>query len=95
MRDGDEDDDDRVDHRGDDLVLDLLRLFLELGETVEHDFEHAAELAGLHHVDVELVEDPRVLREALGEGAAALDGFGQRVDGALAARDALLFARAP
>ena len=80
IADGEDKHDDRIDHRGDDLVLELLRLFLELGETGQHDFEHAAELAGLHHVDVEIVEDARVLREAFGKGAAALHGIGQRVD---------------
>ena len=46
ISDRDDEHDDRINHRGDDLVLDLLRLFLELRETVQHQLEHAAELAG-------------------------------------------------
>ena len=53
-----------INHRRDDLVFDLLRFFLELGEPRQHDFEHAAELARFHHVDVEIVKNPRMLREA-------------------------------
>ena len=64
-RDRDEEHDDWIEHRGDDLVLDFLRLFLKLGETVEHEFQHTAEFAGFHHVDVELVKNFRVLCEAL------------------------------
>ena len=79
--DGDEHDDHRIDHRGNDLVFQLLGLFLVFGETVEDDFEHTAEFAGLDHVDVELVEDLRVLGERLGEGGTALDVFGERADG--------------
>ena len=86
-RDGEHHDDDRIDHRGDDLVFDLLRFLLELGQTRQDHFEHAAELAGLHHVDVKIVEDARMLREALGKGAAALHGIGQFVDGLLQNRD--------
>ncbi len=69
-----------IDHRGDDFVLDLLRLLLELRQTGQDEFEHAAELAGAHHVDVKIVEDFRMLREAFGEGAAALHGIGQTAD---------------
>jgi hypothetical protein len=70
---GDEHDDHRVDHGGNDLVFEFLGLFLVFGETVEDDFEHTAEFAGLDHVDVELVEDLGVLGEGFGEGGAALD----------------------
>src|SRR5207249_4669868 len=48
---------DGIEHGGDDLALDLLRLFHELGQTVEHDFEHTAQFAGLHHVDIETIEN--------------------------------------
>ena len=75
--DGDEHDDHRIDHGGDDLVFELLGLFLILGETVEHDFEHTAEFAGLDHVHIELVENARVLGQGLGEGGAALDVLGE------------------
>ena len=56
---GDDHDDDGIDHRGHDLVLELLGLFLVFGEPVEHEFEHAAQFAGLDHVDVKLVENLR------------------------------------
>ena len=36
--------DERINHRGDDLVFNLWRLFLKLGEARQHEFEHAAEL---------------------------------------------------
>ena len=52
-------------------------------QTIEHQLKHAAQFTGLDHVDVELVEDFRMLREALREGAAALDAIGQGIDGAL------------
>ena len=65
-------DDDRVDHRGHDLVFDLLRLFLELGQAGEDEFEHAAQFAGTDHVDVEIVENSGMLRETFGKSAAAL-----------------------
>jgi hypothetical protein len=54
-----------------------VRLFLELREPREHQLEHAAELAGAHHVHVEIVEDARVLREPLRKRAAALHRIGQ------------------
>ena len=73
---------DRVEHGGDDLALDLLGLLHELGEAVQHDFQHAAQLAGLDHVDEEPVEDLGMLGQALGEGAAAFDGHGQLADDA-------------
>ena len=53
---GDRDDDDRVDHRAFDFALERFGPFLEVGEALENDFEGAARLAGLDHVDVEAVE---------------------------------------
>ena len=38
--DGENEHDDRIDHRGDDLVLDLLRLLLEFREPGQHQLEH-------------------------------------------------------
>ena len=55
------------------LPLEALGLLLEVGEPLEDDFEGAAGLAGLDHVDVEPVEALRVLAERLGEGRAGLD----------------------
>ena len=71
---------DRIDHGGGHFVFDLLRLFLELGETVQNKLKHAAEFARLDHVDVELVEDARVLREGFGERAAALHRVGELIN---------------
>ncbi len=48
-----EDNDRRVNHGRDDLVLDLLGLFLEIGETTKRDIENTARLTSAHHVDVE------------------------------------------
>ena len=66
MQDGDSDDQNRdgVEHGGDDLALDLLGFFHELRKAVQDDFQHTAQLAGLHHVHVEAVEHFRVLRQA-------------------------------
>ena len=72
-----------IEHGGDDLALDLLGLLHELGQAVEHDFEHAAQLAGLDHVDEQAVEDLGMLGQAFGEGAAAFDGQGQLADDVL------------
>ena len=80
---GDDEHGDGIEHGGDDLALDLLGLFHELGQAVQDDFEHAAQFAGLDHVDEEAVEDLGVLGQALGEGAAAFDGHGQFADNAL------------
>ena len=78
--DGGKEDHRRVDHRALHLVLDLLRLFGKLGQTVQHDFQHAAGLAGLDHVDVEVVEHLRVGRERIRERAAAGDVLGDAVE---------------
>jgi hypothetical protein len=83
--------DDRINHRGHDLVLDLLRFLLELREAREDDFEYTAELTGPHHIDVEIVEQARMLGQPFGKGAAALDGIREFVDRALEDRIALLF----
>jgi hypothetical protein len=43
ITDGHGHDDGRVNHRGKDFAFDLLRLFLELGQSRQHDLEYAAE----------------------------------------------------
>ncbi len=63
-----------IKHGGDDFAFDLLRLFHELGKAVEHDFQHAAQFAGLDHVHEQAVENLGMLRQALGKRAAAFDG---------------------
>src|SRR5438309_955263 len=73
VRDRKNENDHRVDHRGQDLVLDLLRLLLEFGQPRQDDFEDTAELPGLDHVDEEIVEDTRTLGQPFGERASALD----------------------
>ena len=66
----------RVDHRADDLLLEAAGLLAEVGEALENLVEDAADLAGAHHVGVELVERLRVLGERLAEGHAAFDVVG-------------------
>ena len=66
-----------IKHGGDDLALDFLRLFHELGQAVQHDFKHAAQFAGLDHVDKQPVEDFRMLGQPFGKGAAAFNGQGE------------------
>src|ERR1022692_3626350 len=51
-----------IKQRGLDLALDLLRLFGKFREPLQHDFEHAAQFAGLDHVYEQLVENFRMLR---------------------------------
>ena len=80
-----------IEHGGDDLALDLLGLFHEFGQADEDDFEHAAQFAGLDHVDEEAVEDLGMLGQGLGEGAAAFDGEGQFADDVLEGGVLLLF----
>src|ERR1700722_20208849 len=63
-----------IKHRRDNLALDLLRLFHELGQTVQHDFKHTAQFAGFHHVHEQTVKDLGMLRQGFGESTAALDG---------------------
>ncbi len=66
-----------IEHGGDDFALDLLGLFHEFGEALEHHFQHAADFAGFDHVDEETIKDLGMLGQRLGEGAAAFDGNGQ------------------
>ena len=75
-REGEGDDHDRIDHRADDLALQLLRLFHEVGQTIENHVENPARLTGRHHVDVESVERLGVLAERFGQRSAALDILG-------------------
>ena len=72
---GDADDDRRVHHRPDDLLLQALGLFLELGQALEDDFQGTAGLAGFHHVHVQPVEALRVLGHRFGERHARFDVF--------------------
>src|SRR5262249_49114205 len=61
--DGNEDDGDGVDHGPGDAPLEALGLFLEVGKTLEDDFQGTAGLTGLDHVDIEAVEALGVLGE--------------------------------
>ena len=72
---------DRVDHRALHLVLDLLALLGEFGETAEDDFKNAARFTCLDHVDVKMVENLRILRERLGERSAGCDVLADAVQG--------------
>ncbi len=72
-RDGD--DRDRVDHGPLDLAFEALGLLLELGQSLENDFEGTAGLARLDHVDVEVVEGLGLLGHRFGERVARFDVF--------------------
>ena len=50
-------DDNRIEHRRNHLVLNLLGLFLKLGQAKQNELEHAAQLTSLYHVYVKLVKD--------------------------------------
>ena len=65
--DGEEDDGDGIDQGALDLASQGLGSFLELGEAAKNDFERAAGLAGLDHVDIEPVEGLGRLAHGLGE----------------------------
>ena len=54
------------------LRFRLWRLLLELGQALENDFEGTAGLAGLDHVDVEVVERLGLLGHRFGERVARL-----------------------
>ena len=66
-----------IEHGRDDLALDLLGLFHELGQTLEDYLEHTAQFAGFHHVDEETIEDLGVLGQTFREGGTAFDGDGE------------------
>ena len=57
----------------------------------KHDFQHAAQFAGLDHVDEQAVENLGMLGQRLGKGAAAFDGQRQFAENALERGVALLF----
>src|ERR1035441_499682 len=80
---GDDHHGDRIKHGRDDLAFDLLGLLHEFRQAVEHDFEHATQLARFDHVDKKPVEDFGMLGQAFGEGAAAFDRHGQLGDDGL------------
>src|SRR4030095_14295350 len=64
--------DDRVNHGREDLVFNLRGFLLKFGKPVKHEFEHAADLASLDHVDVQIVEDFRMHRSCVGKSTGAL-----------------------
>ena len=68
---------DRVKHGGLDLPLNSHGLLHELGQAIQHHFQHTAQLARLDHAHEQLVEHLGVLGQALGKGAASLDHLGQ------------------
>ena len=71
--DRDDEDADRVVHRALELALQLDGLLDVDRESVQDRVEDAADLAGRDEVDVELVEDLRMLPERVGERRALLD----------------------
>ena len=80
-----------IKQRGLDLALDLLRLFGKFRQAFQHDFQHAAQFAGLDHVHEQAVENFGMLRQRLGKRAAAFDGQGQLAENFLERAVALLF----
>ena len=56
-----------------DFAANLLGLLHEFRQTVQDHFQHAAQFAGFDHVHIKPIEHFRVLRQTLGEGAAAFD----------------------
>ena len=72
--------DDRINHRTLHLILDLIGLFGEFGESPENDFENTARFTGLYHVDVKVVEDFRISRKRFGERAASGNRFRNAIE---------------
>ena len=65
-------DDRRVDHRAADLLQGRV-LTLQVARDLDQDFvEAAAVFRGAHHVDIQLVEHPRMVRDGDGEGLALI-----------------------
>ena len=64
---------DRIDHRTLDATLESLGLLHEVGQTLEDDVEHAADLAGVDHLAVQPIEGLGILRHRLGERSPRLD----------------------
>ena len=73
------------------LFLTFCAFSWNSGQPGQHELEHTAEFARLHHVDEELVKNLRMLRESLGERAAALHGIGELIDRVFEHRVAFLF----
>src|SRR5438128_11700131 len=71
----------RIDHCRYDFVSDLGGLLLKFREPGEHELKHAADLAGLHHVDVQIAKNPRMQGQCVRKHATPLDGIGEFVDG--------------
>ena len=88
---GDEQHGHRIEKGGLDLALDFLRLFGKFSQAFQHHFQHAAQLAGLDHVDEQAVEHLGVLGERLGKGAATFDGQRQIAENAFERDITLLF----
>src|SRR5438105_787193 len=63
----------RINPRIGNFIFNLGCLFLKLREPGENELEHTTDFAGLYHIDVKIVKDERILREAFRERAAALD----------------------
>ena len=86
--DGEGNDRHRVDQRPFDFALQRLGTFLELGQSLEDDFQGPARLAGLDHVDVEPVERFGRFGHRLGKRGSAFD-FVANVDQAVLQRAGL------
>src|SRR5215469_15706262 len=74
------DDDGRIDHGRDDLVLDLRSFLLKFREPVQNKLQYTAELACFHHVNVKVVKDSWMKGKSVGKRITALDGVREFVD---------------
>jgi hypothetical protein len=82
---------DRVNHRRHDLVLNLVGFLLKFRKPVEHQLQHAANLARFDHVDVQVVKDPRMQRQRVRKRVTALNGVSKFVNGLFQYLVAFLF----
>ena len=74
---GETDDHYRVDQGADDLAPQLGRLLHKLGETLEDRIQDASRLSGGHHVDVQAIEDLRVLCQGFRQCGSTFDIVGR------------------
>ena len=83
--------DNRIHHRAFYFVFDLGGFLLKLRKPVQHQLEYTTDLASLHHVDVKIVEYPRMQSKRIGKRIAALHSVSQFVDGVSQYSVAFLF----
>ncbi len=62
------------------LFLIFCAFLLEFREPAKHELKHAPDLACFHHVDVKVIKDQWMLRQAFRKGTASLHSIGEFVD---------------